>query len=73
MIYIGQFIQSYFSTARNHLARVEKYRLSSDVGIKAGKTGHITHFQMDEQHFYCLFYIVELFNGSFYYCAQRMK
>lgn len=37
MIYIGQFIQSYFSTARNHSARVEKYRLSSDVGIKAGK------------------------------------
>lgn len=65
MIYIGQFIQSYFSTARNHSASVEKYRLSSDVGIKAGKTGHITHFQMDEQHFYCLFYIVELFNGSF--------
>lgn len=73
MIYIGQFIQSHFSTARNHSAPVEKYRLSSDVGIKAGKTGHITHFQMDEQHFYFLFYIVELFNGSFYYCAQRMK
>lgn len=51
MIYIGQFIQSYFSTARNHSARVEKYRLSSDVGIKAGKTGHIKHFPMDEQHF----------------------
>lgn len=54
MIYIGQFIQSYFSTARNHSARVEKYRLSSDVGIKAGKTGHIKHFPMDLQFvLYC--------------------